>query len=193
MRSLMRSKSSIVRSTPISRATASRCSTAFVEPPLAATAAIAFSSAGARDDVAREQPPAQDVDDEPAGLEGDVGLRRGLRVDHRRARGAEAQDLEGHGHRVGGELAAARARPGRRGRLELVELVLGHAAGGLRADALEDVEDRDLAAAPAAGRHRAAVEHDAGHVEPREGHDRARAASCRSPRARSRRRRGARG
>ena len=46
MRSLMRSKSSIVRSTPISRATASRCSTALVEPPLAATAAIAFSSAG---------------------------------------------------------------------------------------------------------------------------------------------------
>jgi hypothetical protein len=41
----MRSKSSIVRSTPASRATASRWSTAFVEPPLIATAAIAFSSA----------------------------------------------------------------------------------------------------------------------------------------------------
>ena len=40
----MRSKSSIESSTPASRATASRCSTALVEPPLVATAAIAFSS-----------------------------------------------------------------------------------------------------------------------------------------------------
>ena len=41
----MRSKSSMFSSTPASRATASRCSTALVEPPLIATPAIAFSSA----------------------------------------------------------------------------------------------------------------------------------------------------
>jgi hypothetical protein len=40
----MRSKSSIDSGTSASRATASRCSTAFVEPPDAATAAMAFSS-----------------------------------------------------------------------------------------------------------------------------------------------------
>ncbi len=45
MRSLITSKSSIESSIPISWAIASRCSTPFVEPPLAAIAAIAFSSA----------------------------------------------------------------------------------------------------------------------------------------------------
>jgi hypothetical protein len=40
----MRSKSSMSSCTPASRATASRCSTALVDPPLVATAAIAFSS-----------------------------------------------------------------------------------------------------------------------------------------------------
>src|SRR3954454_13962493 len=40
----MRSKSSMSRSTPASRAIASRCSTPLVEPPLVAIAAIAFSS-----------------------------------------------------------------------------------------------------------------------------------------------------
>ena len=45
VRALMRSKSSMPRSTPASRATASRWSTAFVEPPVAITAAIAFSMA----------------------------------------------------------------------------------------------------------------------------------------------------
>ena len=41
----IRSKSSIDSSTPASRATASRCRTPLVEPPLIAIAAIAFSSA----------------------------------------------------------------------------------------------------------------------------------------------------
>ena len=45
VRSLIASKSSIDSSTPASRATARRCSTPFVEPPLEVTAAIAFSSA----------------------------------------------------------------------------------------------------------------------------------------------------
>ena len=45
MRLPTRSKSSIVSGTPASRAMASRCSTALVEPPVAATPAMAFSSA----------------------------------------------------------------------------------------------------------------------------------------------------
>ena len=44
--SLMRSKSSIPSSTPASRAIASRCSTTFVEPPVAAAQAMPFSRAG---------------------------------------------------------------------------------------------------------------------------------------------------
>ncbi len=45
VRRLTRSKSSMVSGTPISRASASRWRTALVEPPLAATPAIAFSNA----------------------------------------------------------------------------------------------------------------------------------------------------
>ena len=45
VRALIRSKSSSSRGTPASRAIAKRCRTAFVEPPVAATAAIAFSRA----------------------------------------------------------------------------------------------------------------------------------------------------
>ena len=44
VRAEMRSKSSIVKSIPKSRAIATRCSTAFVEPPVAATEATAFSN-----------------------------------------------------------------------------------------------------------------------------------------------------
>jgi hypothetical protein len=43
VRELIASKSSMESSTPISRATASRCSTALVEPPEQATAAIALA------------------------------------------------------------------------------------------------------------------------------------------------------
>ena len=46
VRSATRSKSSSVKSMPSSRAIAIRCSTPFVEPPVAATQAAAFSSAG---------------------------------------------------------------------------------------------------------------------------------------------------
>ena len=45
VRSLMASKSSMARGAPTSRAMASRCSTALVEPPVAATQAMAFSKA----------------------------------------------------------------------------------------------------------------------------------------------------
>ena len=47
---------------------------------------------------------------------------------------------------------------------------VGHRAGGVRADGLEDVLDRDVRAAVPARRDRAAVEHEARHVEPRERH-----------------------
>ena len=46
VRSAMRLKSDSCRSTPASRAMASRCSTALVEPPNAMVTAIAFSNAG---------------------------------------------------------------------------------------------------------------------------------------------------
>ena len=48
-------------------------------------------------------------------------------------------------HRVGGELAAAGAGAGAGGVLELAQLLVGHLAGGVGADRLEDVLDRDVA------------------------------------------------
>ena len=63
--------------------------------------------------------------------------------------------------------------PGLAHRLDLGEVRVAHLAARVRADGLEDVHDRDVATAEAPGRDRAAVEHDAGQVEPRERHDRA--------------------
>ena len=63
----------------------------------------------AGDDVARARPAAQHVDDEPTGLEGDLALRAVLRGNERAADGRDPENLEGHRHRVGGELPAAGA------------------------------------------------------------------------------------
>src|SRR5436305_13120892 len=60
-----------------------------------------------RDDVAWPLPACEHVDDQPARLGGHFGLLGVDRWDHREPRGRDAQDLEGHGHRVGGDLASA--------------------------------------------------------------------------------------
>ena len=89
---------------------------------------------------------------------------------HRRAAGADPQRLEGAGHRVGGELTAAGAGAGTGHALELVQFLVGHVAGVVGADRLEDVEDRHVAAVPVARSDRAAVEQHRGHVEPGQRH-----------------------
>ena len=106
--------------TPASCATASRCSTRLVEPPDVAPAAIAFSSERF---VMIWLGPAvrlQHVEHEPAALLGDLALLAVLGRHHRAAHRRDAEHLERHRHRVGGELAAARAgaraRRGPRGR-----------------------------------------------------------------------------
>ena len=80
------------------------------------------------DDVARAQRRAEHVDHELAGLVGDLGLGRVLRRGPARGHRRDAQHLERHRHRVGGELAAARAGAGARDALELGELLVGHLA-----------------------------------------------------------------
>ena len=101
----------------------------------------------ARQDAARARGPVlQQAHDELAGI--DAGLVLAA-VEGGRARGAErgeAQELEGHRHRVGGELAAAGAGAGAGVLLELEQVLVGHLARGVGADALEDVLDRDVAA-----------------------------------------------
>ena len=58
--------------------------------------------------------------------------------------GADAEELAGHCHGVGGELASAGARAGAGGGLDGLEVVVGDLARGVRADGLKDVEDGDV-------------------------------------------------
>ena len=102
-----------------------------------------------RDDVARAQAAVEHVHHELAGRDRDLGLARVLGRHHRRAHRADAEELEGHRHRVGGELAAAGAGAGAGDELELGEVLVAHRARGVRADGLEDVLDRHVVAAEA--------------------------------------------
>ena len=139
---------------------------------------------GLGDDVARALAAGEHVHHEPAGLVGDLGLARVLGRDHRGAHRRDAEHLERHRHRVGGELAAAGAGAGARDVLEVDQLLLGDAAGGVGADRLEDLLDRDVLALVAAGHDRAAVEHHARAGSGARAPSSRRAASCRRRRGR---------
>ena len=99
--------------TPASRAIAMRCSTALVEPPVAATEAMAFSSACRVTGSSRAADRARStsITSAPTAF-GDValaGVAGGhIAAAHRR----ESEELAGGRHRVGGELAAAGAGAG---------------------------------------------------------------------------------
>ena len=124
----------------------------------------------ARQDLRRPDVVADELHHELARLARRLGLRRVRRRDAGEAARADAEEVDHDRHRVGGELAAARAGAGAGDRLERVHLLVGHRPGGARADRLEDVLDRHVAALVAAGRDRAVVEDEAGDVEPRERH-----------------------
>ena len=105
-------KSSMVSSTPASCAIASRCSTALVDPPVAATDAMAFSNA-LRVAMSRGRRLARtaSIDDLAAAerhlLLARVHLRHGGGV-----HGREPDHLHHGRHGVGGELSAASAGAG---------------------------------------------------------------------------------
>ncbi len=95
--------------------------------------------------------------------------RRGTVEAHR----ADAEELHDGGHGIGGELPAARARA-RTGRVfNLLELRLGDLAAPVCADGLEHILNREVAALGMAGGDRAAVEREAGDVQPGKRHDHA--------------------
>ena len=81
---------------PNSWAIASRWRTPFVEPPVAATDAIAFSSAALRDDVRRPDVGADEVHDDLAAPAGGRVLGRILGRDPVEAGRREADELEDH-------------------------------------------------------------------------------------------------
>ncbi len=125
-----------------------------------------------RDHLRRTQVAAHDVDGELADLEGRLRLRAVHRRDAVRPEWAQTEEVDHRGHRVGGELASTRSGCGAGHRLELVELLGAHLPGGVRADRLVDVADRDLATAVQPRRDGARVEDDGGDVEAAERHDR---------------------
>ena len=109
VRAATRSKSSSVKSMPSSRAIAIRCSTPFVEPPVAATQAAAFSSAERVISCEGRRSRRTTSIDEAARGDRRVGLALVRGRDAGERRRADAQEVERCRHRVGGELAPARA------------------------------------------------------------------------------------
>jgi len=100
-----------------------------------------------------------------------VGVGRG---DRRTVGERHAEGFDRRGHRVGGVHAAARARAGAGVTDDFAALGVGHLAGELRAVTREGGDDVDrFAGGSVAGADRAAVDHEAGAVQPAEGHDRA--------------------
>ena len=141
-----------------------------VEPPEAQTVGDRVFERVLGDDLARRDVVGEHPDHQLADFLGDRLLVVVFGRDHRRAAGGDPERLEGAGHRVGGELAAAGAGAGAGDALQLVQFLVGHLTGVVGADRLEDVEDGDVAAVPVAGGDRAAVEEHRGHVEPGQRH-----------------------
>ena len=100
----------------------------------------------AREDLRRPQVVPHELHREHARLVGgrppSTGASAGIPF---RPAGRDAEEVECHGHGVRGELAAARAGARAGDALERVHLGAAHRAGGVRADRLEDVLDRDVA------------------------------------------------
>ena len=80
----------------------------------------------ARQDLRRPDVVADERHHELARRARGVGLRRVRRRDAGEAARADAEEVDHERHRVGGELAAARAGAGAGGRLERVHLLVGH-------------------------------------------------------------------
>jgi len=114
---------------------------------------------------------AHQVQDEAAGGGGDIASGPGLRRRAGAAQGRKPQDLEGGGHGVGGELAAAGPGAGAGLVLDGLELRRGQVAV---AHGLEDVLDGEVAAVHAARCRGSSVEHQPREVQPRQGHGHAR-------------------
>src|SRR4029453_14876500 len=117
------------------------------------------------DDLTRTNAATEHLHREGAGGAGDA---RFLLVDCRHARAAKGGDAEAlahRGHRVGRELAPARARTRTGLTFQGVEVLLAQLARRKGADRFEDVLNRDVVVVPPARRDRAAVDHETGNLD----------------------------
>ena len=174
VRSAIAPNSSMSSGMPYSWAMASRCRTPLVEPPVAATLAMPFSSARrVTIDDGRMSRRTRSMTSSPDRVGGGV-LGRILGRDAVEAGRREPDELEHGAHRVGGELAAAGARSGHAAFSISYSSSRRDLAGPIGADRLEHGHHRRVALALVDARvDRAAVEHEARHVEPAERHRRA--------------------
>ena len=170
------------RSTPASRATASRCRTRVGRAAAGRDRGDRVLQRLARDDLARALAArSTSITSRPASS-ADLGLGRVLGRDHRTAPSGEMPMTS---KAIAIVLAvnwppqAPGAGRGRRPPSSCSSASVMRARG-VGADRLEDVLDRDVATLEAAGRDRAAVEHQAGHVEAQPAPSRFRGSSCRS-------------
>ncbi len=128
----------------------------------------------AGDDIARSQPACEEIHHRLAGQFREPVARLVRRRRAGRAGQRQADRFGDVGHAVGRVLAATGT--GRRAghRFELGQVSVADRSGAVRADCLEDVEDRDVPAAKAPGQDRPTVKKDRRHVEPQHGHHQAR-------------------
>ncbi len=156
---------------PNSWAMASRWSTPLVDPPVAATLAMALSSAVRVTNAdGRASRRTRSITSSPD-LAGRLVLGRVLGRDAVETGRRQPDELEDRGHRVGRVLPAARAGAGARDVLDLVQLVERDLARPIRADGLVDGDDRRVALALVRARvDRPVVEDEARDIEPAQGH-----------------------
>ena len=141
-----------------------------VEPPVAATTAMAFSKASRVQDVPRPDALVQEPHDGLASLAGAV-LSAGVDGGDGGVAGqGHAKGLDGGGHGVGGEHPRAGARPGTGTALQLFQLLVGHRPPGVGAHRLEHVLNIDVAALEPAGHDAPAIHEDGGDVQTGGGH-----------------------
>ena len=114
---------------------------------------------------------AHQIHDDPAARARDLVLLVVQRRDHVVTHRRDADQLAHGGHRVRGELSPTGACTRAGAVLERRQPRVGHVAGGVRADRLEHVLDRDVVPLPPARGDRTAVEDQTGDVEPRKRHD----------------------
>ena len=172
-RSPTRVKSSRSSGTPASWAIASRCSTAFVDPPKAMTTAMAFSNAS-RVRICRAVIPFSSIaDDRLAGCAGDAVAAPVDRGWARRAGQRHAQRLGRARHRVRGVHAAAGALARADRALDGVDLLAGDQAARAGPDRLERVGDVHLPLAHVPGQDRPGVDEHRREVQARRGHEHA--------------------
>ena len=173
VRSAIAPKSSMSSGMPNSCAIASRWRTPLVEPPVAATEAMPFSSASrvtmlfgrtSRRTRSMTSSPERRAASSFLGSSAGMPFRPGRR---------QPDELERGAHRVGRVLAATGARARTRRVLDRMELVERDRAGPIGADRLVDADDVDVATLVGAGVDGPVIERQAGDVEAGERHRRA--------------------